>query len=94
MNLKVFYILFILVFLNTSLLSKDLTIEELNEIKRGLKSNEITIEQLRIIKERQQNDSNKILSLQSTKQKYLQQIGQQKLRLTLYDLNFSLNIFY
>ena len=45
MNLKVFYVLFILVFLNTSLLSKDLTIEEFNEIKRGLKSNEITIEQ-------------------------------------------------
>ena len=45
MNTRAFYVFFILVFLNTTLLSKDLTIEEFNEIKRGLKSDEITIEQ-------------------------------------------------
>jgi hypothetical protein len=45
MNIKTFYVFFILIFLNTSLLSKDLTIEEFDELKRGLKSNEITIKQ-------------------------------------------------
>ena len=45
MNIKALYVFFTVVFLSTSLLSKDLTIQELNEIKRGLKNNEITIEQ-------------------------------------------------
>ena len=45
MNIKALYFFFILVFLNTSLLSKDLSIQEFNEIKKALKSNEITIEQ-------------------------------------------------
>ena len=45
MNIKALYVFVIVVFLNTSLLSKDLTIQEFNEIKKELKSNKITIEQ-------------------------------------------------
>ena len=45
MNIKAFNIFFILIFLNTSLFSKDLSIEEFNELKIGLKTNEITIDQ-------------------------------------------------
>ena len=45
MKIKSFYVLFILITLNTSLLSKDLSIEEFNKLKSGLKSNEITLDQ-------------------------------------------------
>lgn len=45
MNIKNFYTLFILIFLNTSLFSKDLSFEEFNELKKALKNNDLTIEQ-------------------------------------------------
>lgn len=45
MNIKNFYALFILIFLNTSLFSKDLSFEEFNELKKALKNNDVTIEQ-------------------------------------------------
>jgi sporulation protein YlmC with PRC-barrel domain len=45
MNIKNFYAFFILIFLNTSLLSKDLSFEEFNELKKALKNNDVTIEQ-------------------------------------------------
>jgi hypothetical protein len=45
MKINAFYVLFILISVNTSLLSKDLSIEEFNELKTGLKTNEITIDQ-------------------------------------------------
>lgn len=45
MNIKNFYTLFILIFLNTSLFSKDLSFEEFNELKKALKNNDVTIEQ-------------------------------------------------
>ena len=43
MNIKALYVFFIVLFLNTNLLSKDLTIQEFNEIKKELKSNKIVI---------------------------------------------------
>ena len=45
MNIKNFYAFFILIFLNTSLFSKDLSVEEFNELKKALKNNDVTIEQ-------------------------------------------------
>jgi len=45
MNIKNFYAFFILIFLNTSLFSKDLSFEEFNELKKALKNNDVTIEQ-------------------------------------------------
>jgi len=45
MNIKAFIIFFILIFLNTSLFSKDLSFEEFNELKKALKNNDVTIEQ-------------------------------------------------
>ena len=45
MNIKNFYAFFILIFLNTSLFSKDLSFEEFNELKKALKNNDFTIEQ-------------------------------------------------
>ena len=45
MNVKNFYVFFILIFLNTSLFSKDLSFEEFNELKKTLKNNDVTIEQ-------------------------------------------------
>ena len=45
MNIKAFNIFFILIFLNTSLFSKDLSFEEFNELKKALKNNGMTIEQ-------------------------------------------------
>ena len=45
MNIKNFYAFFILIFLNTSLFSKDLSFEEFNELKKALENNDVTIEQ-------------------------------------------------
>jgi len=45
MNIKAFNVFFILIFLNTSLFSKDLSFEEFNELKKALKNNDVTIEQ-------------------------------------------------
>ena len=45
MNIKNFYAFFILIFLNTSLFSKDLSFEEFNKLKKALKNNDVTIEQ-------------------------------------------------
>ena len=45
MNIKIYYIFLILFFLNTSLLSKNLSIEDFYEIKKDLLSNNITIEE-------------------------------------------------
>ena len=45
MNIKNFYAFFILIFLNTSLFSKDLYFEEFNELKKALENNDVTIEQ-------------------------------------------------
>ena len=45
MKIKTFYVLFILISVNTSLLSKSLSIEEFNKLKTELKTNEITIDQ-------------------------------------------------
>ena len=45
MNIKNFYAFFILIFLNTSLFSKDLSFEEFNELKKALKNNDVTLEQ-------------------------------------------------
>ena len=45
MNIKTFYVFFILIFLNTCLFSKELSLEEFNELKKALKNNDVTIEQ-------------------------------------------------
>lgn len=45
MNIKTLYFFFILIFLNTCLFSKELSLEEFNELKKALKNNDVTIEQ-------------------------------------------------